>query len=110
MGTKVQNLGVLDRDLPIDEGLAPPGGTPTLDNLPRRMADFATLGEALDYAARGARGMNFHDARGKLAQAYPFALLREDALANARRFMALGLKKRDRLALVAETCPDLSAC
>ena len=30
--------------------------TPTDDRLPRRYADFATLGEALDYAASGVRG------------------------------------------------------
>ena len=36
--------------------LRPPGATPTIDRLPRRIADFGTLGEALDYAApRGAR-------------------------------------------------------
>jgi fatty-acyl-CoA synthase len=34
--------------------LAPSGATPTLDRLPRRLADFRTLGEALDYAAAGA--------------------------------------------------------
>jgi fatty-acyl-CoA synthase len=27
--------------------------TPTDDSLPRRLADFETLGEALDYAAKG---------------------------------------------------------
>ncbi|MDQ3144973.1 MAG: fatty acyl-AMP ligase [Pseudomonadota bacterium] len=74
------------------------------------MADFETLGEALDYAATGRRGMNFHDARGKLLQPYPFARLREDALAHARRFAALGLGKGDRLALVAETGPEFAAC
>ncbi len=110
MGTVVQKLGVIGRETTVDEGLAPPGATPTLDRLPRRLADFATLGEALDYAALGTRGMNFHDARGVLIQAYPYALLREDALANARRFMALGLGPGDRLALVAETGPDFAAC
>lgn len=40
---------------------------PTLDTLPRRFSDFATMGEALDYAASGTRGFNFHDARGNLA-------------------------------------------
>ncbi len=110
MGINVQKLGVIERNDGIDARLAPPGATPTLDVLPRRMADFTTLGEALDYAARGARGMNFHDARGALVQAYPYALLREDALANARRFMALGLEAGDRLALVAETGPDFAAC
>jgi fatty-acyl-CoA synthase len=105
----VQKLGLVERDLTVDAGLAPPGATPTLDALPRRMADFATLGEALDYAAEGARGMNFHDARGALTRAYPYAELREDALANARRFMALGLEPGERLALVAETGPEFAA-
>ena len=45
---------MLDRSNRIDARLAPEGYTPTLDRLPRRIADFATLGEALDYAAEGA--------------------------------------------------------
>ncbi|HET9398367.1 MAG TPA: AMP-binding protein, partial [Sphingomicrobium sp.] len=101
---------MLDRHDRIDASLTPEGYTPTLDGLPRRFADFATLGEALDYAAKGHRGMNFHDARGTLIRAYPYSELREDALANARRFMALGLTKGDRLALVAETGAEFAAC
>jgi fatty-acyl-CoA synthase len=81
-----------------------------LDQEPRRIADFATLGEALDYAARGRRGMNFHDARGQLKRAYPYAELRKDALANAQRFIAMGLKPGDRVALVAETGAEFAAC
>jgi fatty-acyl-CoA synthase len=75
----------------------------------RRLADFATLGEALDYAAAGRRGLNFHDARGKLERAYPFSRLRHDALACARRFVARGVKPGDRIALVAETVPEFTA-
>ena len=101
---------MLDRSFTIDTDLTPDGHTPTLDGLPRRIADFATLGEALDYAASGRRGMNFHDARGHLVRSYPYAELRQDALAHARRFMAMGLKKDDRLALVAETGPEFAAC
>ncbi|HVL79833.1 MAG TPA: fatty acyl-AMP ligase [Sphingomicrobium sp.] len=98
-----------DINSPETCALAPPGATATLDDLPRRLADFATLGEALDYAARGRRGMNFHDARGNLACAYSFADLREDSLANAQRFIALGLRPGDRLALVAETGAEFAA-
>ena len=90
-------------------GLAPPGATPTIDDLPRRIADFDTLAEALDYAALGGKGMNFHDARGALVRAYPYAELREDALANARRFVGLGIRPGDRIALIAETGPDFAA-
>ena len=83
--------------------------TPTLDPLPRRFADFATLGEALDYAAGGERGLNFHDARGALTRAYPFAELRRDALETARRLIAAGIAPEDRVALVAETGPEFAA-
>ncbi|HVF83411.1 MAG TPA: fatty acyl-AMP ligase [Sphingomicrobium sp.] len=100
---------MLDRNVQATADLAPPGATPTLDAQPRRTADFRNLGEALDYAAAGTRGMNFHDPRGKLSRAYPYAELRADALLNARRFLALGLTKGDRLALVAETGPEFAA-
>jgi len=100
---------VLDRNVRIDSSLAPEGYTPTLDELPRRFADFANLGEALDYAAEGKRGMNFHDARGGLVRAYPYSELRHDALGHARRFLTLGLKKGDRIAMIAETGPEFAA-
>ncbi len=101
---------MLDRNASVKTELAPAGATPTLDNLPRRLVDFATIGDALDYAAQGRRGLNFHDARGSLAQTYTFRELREDALLYARRFVALGIKPADRVALVAETGADFAAC
>ena len=89
--------------------LAPPGATPTRDALPRRLADFRTLGEALDYAASGGRGLNFHDPRGTLTLSYPYSALRLAALDHARRFLALGLAKGERVSLVAETGPEFAA-
>ncbi|MBW6527679.1 fatty acyl-AMP ligase [Sphingomonas sp. RHCKR7] len=83
--------------------------TPTADPLPRRFADFATLGEALDYAARGGRGLNFHDARGTLVRAYGFTALRDDARACAYRLIAAGVAPGDRVALVAETSAEFAA-
>ena len=83
--------------------------TPTVDALPRRLADFDTLGAALDYAATGVRGLNFHDARGNLAQVYSHAELRADAIANAGRLIAAGIRRGDRIALVAETGPHFGA-
>ena len=77
--------------------------TPTLDRLERRFSDFATLGEALDYAALGQRGLNFHDMRGRLARTYPFSEMRADALDMAYRLISHGIVKGDRVALVAET-------
>jgi fatty-acyl-CoA synthase len=42
--------------------------------------------------------------------AYTFAQLREDALVEARRLVALGIKPGDRIALVAETGIEFAAC
>ncbi len=100
---------MLERNASVKMELAPAGATPTLDKLPRRLADFDTIGGALDYAARGGRGLNFHDGRGTLTRAYLFAELREDAVVVARRFVAIGIKTGDRVALVAETGPEFAA-
>ena len=86
-----------------------PVPTPTDDSHPRRLADFATLGEALDYAAEGVRGLNFHDARGNLTRPYPFSELRHDALAQAHRLIAAGVKPEDRIALIAETGTEFAS-
>jgi len=83
--------------------------TPTMDALPRRFADFDTLGAALDYAAAGVRGLNFHDARGTLVQPYTYTELRADSMANAGRLIAAGIRPGDRIALVAETGPLFAA-
>ena len=83
--------------------------TPTQDELPRRLSDFATLGEALDYAASGKRGLNFHDMRGKLARAYPYSEMRNDAMQAAYRLISHGIGKNDRIAIIAETGTDFAA-
>ncbi|HEY0113928.1 MAG TPA: fatty acyl-AMP ligase [Allosphingosinicella sp.] len=90
----------------VPETLVP---TPTADELPRRFADFDTLGDALDYAARGKRGLNFHDPRAVLTRAYSYAELREDALAIAHRLVAANVRPGDRIAMVAETGPEFAA-
>ena len=100
---------MLERNASLKTELAPPGATPTIDTLPRRIADFDTLGDALDYAATGQRGLNFHDARGALTRAYPYSELREDALLHARRFIALGIAPGERIAMVAETGAEFAA-
>lgn len=101
---------MLERNASLKNELAPPGATPTLDTQPRRLADFDTIGEALDYAAGGRRGLSFHDARGVLAETYTYAQLREQALEHARRFVTLGIRPGDRIALVAETGAEFAAC
>lgn len=83
--------------------------TPTECAQPRRFSDFATVGEALDYAASGTRGLNFHDPRGRLTRAYPYRELRADSIAAGNRLMAAGVKPGDRIALIAETGAEFAA-
>ncbi|MGX7896855.1 fatty acyl-AMP ligase [Tsuneonella sp. HG222] len=83
--------------------------TPNRCALTRRFSDFATFGDAIDYAAQGSRGLNFHDPRGNLIQAYPYSELRSDALAMARRLVTMGTRPGDRIALVAQTGPEFAA-
>lgn len=80
--------------------------TPTLHTLPFRAADFATLAEALDYAAQGETGANFYTGRGQLYAAMPYSVLREESRVLGRKLLGMGLQKGDRVALVAETNPD----
>lgn len=89
-----------------DAALTP---TPNDCDLPRIRAQFATFNEAIDYAAQSLKGLNFHDMRGELARVYPYSEMREDALAMARRLIAAGIGKEDRVALIAETGPDFAA-
>ena len=71
-----------------ESGSAAPA-TPTVNSLPLRRADFASLAEALDYAAQGDTGANFYAGSGKLATVLPYRLLREQAQALARRLLSL---------------------
>jgi fatty-acyl-CoA synthase len=77
-----------------------------LHTLPFRAADFATLAEALDYAAQGETGANFYTGRGQLYAAMPYSVLREESRVLGRKLLGMGLQKGDRVALVAETNPD----
>jgi len=83
--------------------------TPNDCDLPRIRAQFATFNEAIDYAAKSRKGLNFHDMRGELARVYPYTTMREDALVMARRLIAAGIGKEDRVALIAETGADFAA-
>ena len=80
--------------------------TPTAPERALRRADFATLVEALDYAAAGETGLNLYGLRGELAEALPYGELRRMALDLAGRLLAAGLKPGDRVGLIAETDAD----
>jgi fatty-acyl-CoA synthase len=79
--------------------------TSAAHSLPQRLADFCSLVDALDYAALGQTGMNFYDRRCHLTAAFQYPMLKRRAVASAKRLLGLGLKKGDRVALIADTTP-----
>ena len=79
--------------------------TTTNTLLPLRNADFATLVEALEYAAQGETGYNFYDGKGELFAVLSYAELRDEARVLARRLLGLGCKRGARVAIVAESEP-----
>lgn len=83
--------------------------TPNDCDLPRIRAQFDTFNDAIDYAARSEKGLNFHDMRGALERVYPYSEMRDDAIQMAYRLIAAGIKPKDRVALIAETGPHFAA-
>jgi fatty-acyl-CoA synthase len=81
--------------------------TPTTNrDLPHKLGGFSCLAEGLDYAARGATGFNFYTGRGALDVVLPYTELRRQALSTAHKLLSAGLKRLDRVAIVAETGVD----
>jgi len=80
--------------------------TPTAPDRPFRTGGFATLIEALDFAAAGPTGVNLYGLRGELVLALTYAELRDRARALAARILASGVRPLDRVGLVAETDAD----
>ena len=92
--------------MPIDNAPLVPLALPTARGIAMRPGTFPTLATALDYAAGAATGLCFHDGKGQLQTALPYRELRELAVQMARRLMGIGLRRGDRVALIAETEPD----
>lgn len=80
--------------------------TSTLNTLSKRLADFETLTDALDYAAAGTTGYNFYDARGVLMHVLTYAELRQNSIVTARRLLGLGLQRGEHVAIIADTTPE----
>ena len=78
-------------------------------DLEQKLAGFKTIAEGLDYAARGLTGFNFYSAKGLLSHVLTFTELRSRALATARKLVSAGLKRGDRVAVIAETGPEFMA-
>ncbi|MGE0007294.1 MAG: fatty acyl-AMP ligase [Parvibaculaceae bacterium] len=77
--------------------------------LAKVLGGFATLTAGLDYAARGVTGFNFYSPRGQLEHVLSYRELRLRALKTARKLLATGLRRGERVAVVAETSPDFMA-
>jgi|GEM_PF-6065925 len=89
-----------------DRSIVPTSGTPTpvlSTARPVKSEGFANLVEALEYAALGDTGYNFYDGKGALECELSYAALANEAQVLARKLMGLGLKRGDRVAIVAET-------
>ena len=78
-------------------------------DLEQKLSGFKTIAEGLDYAARGLTGFNFYSAKGVLSHVITYAELRSRALATARKLMSAGMKRGDRVAVIAETGPEFMA-
>lgn len=80
--------------------------TPTSNkSLATKSGGFATIIDALDYAAQGETGYSFFNLRGEVSTALPYRELRDNAKALARR-LAGRFERGARLAVVAETSPE----
>jgi len=102
MDSKI-TFGQINRPERSDKGAMQP--TPLNNKLPVKSNGFANLADALDYAAQGETGFNFYDHRGQLESALSYRELRDEARALARRLLGLGLKRGDRVGIIAETDP-----
>jgi len=74
--------------------------TPTARGQALRHADFATLCEALDYAATCDTGFNYFDGKAKLKTALSYSELREQAIELAKRLVPFA-DKNARIGLAA---------
>jgi fatty-acyl-CoA synthase len=70
-----------------------------------RRADFRSVPEMLDYAARGETGVTFYNARGELLSALAWREVRERAHVTARKLIGAGFARGERLLITADTWP-----
>ena len=81
--------------------------TPSARNIPLRHGDFATLTDALDYAATGQTGFNYFDGRGRLVTTLSYADLQAQAKELALRLVKFA-PKDSRIGLAAVSTPEFA--
>ena len=70
-----------------------------------RRADFRSVPEMLDYAARGETGITFYNVRGEILSALAWRDVRERAHVVARRLIGAGFAAGERILITADTWP-----
>ena len=70
-----------------------------------RRADFRSVPEMLDYAAKGETGVTFYSVRGEILSALPWREIRERAQVTARRLIGAGFAPGERILVTADTWP-----
>ena len=70
-----------------------------------RRADFRSVPEMLDYAARGETGVSFFNAKGELLSTLAWRDVRDRAQVAARKLIGAGFKPGERLLITADTWP-----
>lgn len=80
---------------------------PTTRGIPLRHGDFATLCDALDYAAKGETGFNYFDGRAKLKAKLSYTELHAKAVEMAKRLVPFA-EKDSRIGIAAVSTPDFA--
>src|SRR5215510_9186927 len=70
-----------------------------------RCADFRSVPEMLDYAARGATGITFYNVRGEILSTLPWRDVQGRAEVTARRLIGAGFAAGERILITADTWP-----
>ncbi|HEX7037275.1 MAG TPA: fatty acyl-AMP ligase [Pseudomonadales bacterium] len=70
-----------------------------------KSSGFGNLVAALEYAAEGSTGINFYDGRGELERVLSYRELRDRAKVLAAKLLSTGVRRGDRVAIIAETHP-----
>src|SRR5882757_10036433 len=70
-----------------------------------RRADYKSVPEMLDYAARGETGITFYSVRGEILSALAWREVRERAHVTARRLIGAGFAAGERILITADTWP-----
>lgn len=81
--------------------------TPTEHGLPYRSGDFATLCEALDYAAQSDSGFNYFSGKGELVTVLTYAELHARAVELAKRLVKYA-PKNSRIGIAAVSTPEFA--